>query len=478
MMKLAFACSVSRVLRAGTLVVFLNLLCQHVVGAEYLVSDRATNRILRFDASDGALLGPLVDDNLATNGGLFAPAAMAIAYDNDLFVTSISLDTGEGQLLRYAVDSGAFEGVFAGGLVNPAGLLFHEPSNTMLVGSLGMGLGDTNVIARVGADGSLLPEIALGPVSGRTGMAIGPDGAVYVSSFAEGPFFSGSVLRYEYDSSSDSFSLAGTFAAAPELAGANGLVFDAQGDLYVAGLFGQTVLRFDVEGGTVASSSVVAQAAYPSGVAIAPDGDLLVTSLGNDNPSDPIYQGMVFPGSVWKVNLSTGVATPFLAAGEEFQPTAILLVGEPSLPGDFNDDGTLDAADIDLLTLAVGGSTDARFDVNADGAIDQADRVFWVNELKRTYFGDANLDGEFSSSDLVETFAAGQYRDNVVGNSTWATGDWDGDQEFDTSDLITAFQAGAYEQGPRAAVQSVPEPSALVLLLLTMPYLFRRRRSR
>jgi hypothetical protein len=62
--------------------------------------------------------------------------------------------------------------------------------------------------------------------------------------------------------------------------------------------------------------------------------------------------------------------------------------------------------------------------------------------------GDANRDGEFNSSDLIEVVAAGQYEDSIPGNSVWVTGDWDGDGDFTTSDLVAAMQAGDYEEGP------------------------------
>ena len=76
-----------------------------------------------------------------------------------------------------------------------------------------------------------------------------------------------------------------------------------------------------------------------------------------------------------------------------------------------------------------------------------------------TYFGDANLDGEFNSTDLVAVLAAGEYEDGIESNSGWSEGDFDGDGEFTSSDLITALADGGYEQGPPQAVfVAVPEP--------------------
>jgi hypothetical protein len=141
------------------------------------------------------------------------------------------------------------------------------------------------------------------------------------------------------------------------------------------------------------------------------------------------------------------------------------LVSSIGTAGDFDNSGALDAADIDLLSAAVrDGSQETQFDVNSDGSVTQDDRTYWVNTLANTYFGDANLNKEFNSSDFVEVFQAGQYEDAAALNSTWATGDWNGDGDFTSGDFVTAFQEGGYEAGPRPAVASVPEPSSIAIL--------------
>jgi hypothetical protein len=100
--------------------------------------------------------------------------------------------------------------------------------------------------------------------------------------------------------------------------------------------------------------------------------------------------------------------------------------------------------------------------------------VFWVNNLRRTYFGDSNLDGEFNSTDLVRLFTVGEYEDGIAANSGWSDGDWNGDQEFDSGDFVSAFAAGGYEQGPRPAVSIVPEPSSVLILFLWWTVYVRR----
>jgi hypothetical protein len=115
------------------------------------------------------------------------------------------------------------------------------------------------------------------------------------------------------------------------------------------------------------------------------------------------------------------------------------------VPGDVTGDSKVTADDVDLLCQAVhSGSQNASFDLTADGLIDMQDFDALIGDVLQTSGGDANLDGVFNSSDLLQVFVPGQYEDAIVGNSTWGTGDWNCDAEFDSGDLIAAFQAGTY----------------------------------
>ena len=149
-----------------------------------------------------------------------------------------------------------------------------------------------------------------------------------------------------------------------------------------------------------------------------------------------------------------------------------------SIMGDFDNDSLITPIDIDLLTSVVKEGGSDFFDVNNDGRVSDSDRVEWVTEIANTYFGDANLDGEFNTRDLVAVFVAGEYEDSIVGNSGWAEGDWNGDGEFTTADFVVAFEDGGYEQGPRAAANAVPEPTGIVPLLFGVLAAFTRTRRR
>ena len=137
--------------------------------------------------------------------------------------------------------------------------------------------------------------------------------------------------------------------------------------------------------------------------------------------------------------------------------------------GDFNDNGDLDAGDVNLLSDEIKRAThDTSFDLNSDGEVNANDLSVWVVDLKNTWFGDANLDGEFASGDMVQVFVRGKYETGQTAG--WEDGDWNGDKVFGSGDMVVAFVGGGYEQGlrPKAAVSAVPEPSSLALLVSSL----------
>ena len=153
---------------------------------------------------------------------------------------------------------------------------------------------------------------------------------------------------------------------------------------------------------------------------------------------------------------------------------AIVKGTPPGLLGDFDESGALDVADIDLLTgEVIAGNNTASFDLDNNAMVDDEDRRVWVEDLRNTYFGDSNLDGEFNSSDFVTVFGAAKYE--TGSDATWGEGDWNGDGKFDSSDFVAAFSGGGYEQGPRP-VAAVPEPSSLSLGVLAILGLLAKRR--
>ena len=175
-----------------------------------------------------------------------------------------------------------------------------------------------------------------------------------------------------------------------------------------------------------------------------------------------------------------GNTTPYIAFGpdgalyvshnEDGVIYRVSALPEPP-PGDFNGDGILDIEDLRMLSAAIAdGGAELQYDVDHSGLADLQDRRHWVTDLQKTWIGDANLDGQFNSTDFVEVFQAGKFETNNAAG--WRHGDWDGDWRCTTSDFVMAFQDGGYEQGPRTALAAVPEPGASMLLVIgLLPWL-------
>lgn len=140
-----------------------------------------------------------------------------------------------------------------------------------------------------------------------------------------------------------------------------------------------------------------------------------------------------------------------------------------ALRGDFDKNNIVDVTDVNLLLSEVkAGTNQIEFDLDSNGTVDQDDIRVMLNaaDILNSYVGDANLDRQFDSGDLVLVLQAGVYEDNLPMNASWESGDWNGDGDFDSGDLVFALQDGGYEQGMRPAVAVVPEPSSLILLAL------------
>ena len=128
----------------------------------------------------------------------------------------------------------------------------------------------------------------------------------------------------------------------------------------------------------------------------------------------------------------------------------------------------MDVADIDALTAEViAGTNDAGFDVTGDGLVNQLDRTEWISNLRGTFLGDANLDDEFGSSDLVVVFRANVYEDETAGNAIWATGDWNGDGDFSTI-LYPLFWRVLVNKDRNRPSSSVPEPTTVSLAVFAI----------
>lgn len=318
---------------------------------EFFVTDRATDRILAFDAETGAFSRVLVDE------GLMIPSSLAFGPGGDLYVGNL----GSGAVLRVDPVTGATSPYTV--VPGPGGLAYDAASNTMFVSIFGNFDGDS--IYQVDAAGSIVNVITAGVgATGRSGLTI-RDGDLYAASFGEGQTFAGSVLKYD---GSDNFSFEGTVASDQALSGANGIAFDSAGQLYVVGLLSQGVKKFDISGGPATEGvDFGTPLAYPSGILIQQEGETevaYVTTLGNDKPTDPIYGSFLFPGGIYKLDVATGN----VIGGGAFV--------ESGAASDHNGDGFVDGADLTVWKEEF-GTAGTSADANLDGIVDGGDFLAW-----------------------------------------------------------------------------------------------------
>ena len=148
---------------------------------------------------------------------------------------------------------------------------------------------------------------------------------------------------------------------------------------------------------------------------------------------------------------------------------------------DFNNDTSCDAADIDLLTAeTASGGNDPMFDLTGDNLVNGADIAEWLVQAGADpgnaaatggnpfLAGDANLDGVVDGQDFIVWNGA-----KFSSSDQYSMGDFNGDGVVDGQDFIVwnsnKFQASSGD------IASVPEPSAIGMLLLGVLGLARRR---
>jgi sugar lactone lactonase YvrE len=266
-----------------------------------LVGSLDNNSILRYSETTGAFVDQFDPHNLANlkdpNAGVFGP-------DGNLYVSSGIFQNNNHEVLQYNGTTGAFQAVFASqNVTSPRGLLFGPDGNLYVADGNDAASGDPASIERFDGKTGAFLNYFVAPGSGGlehpTYMVFGPDGKkdgkldLYVDAGHEGAI-------YRYDGTTGAFKGVFVTVASGGLDAPAGMVFGADGNLYVAsgnwftssngppfsGDFPPgAVLRFEGPSGKnpgaflgtfVAGGS--GGLANPNGILFGPDGDLYVAS--------------------------------------------------------------------------------------------------------------------------------------------------------------------------------------------------------
>ena len=146
---------------------------------------------------------------------------------------------------------------------------------------------------------------------------------------------------------------------------------------------------------------------------------------------------------------------------------------------DFDNNGTVDCADVNALTGEVAaGSNSTDFDLNGDGSVDLDDLDQWLADAGAINLpsggaylpGDANLDGSVDVSDFN---IWNRHKFNDV--SRWCSADFNADGFVDVGDF-NLWNANKFSSAD-SSVASVPEPELGMISLLVMLGMIMLRRS-
>lgn len=202
------------------------------------VASSITNSVLRYDGTTGAF----IDEFVAAEDGLDNPYGLTFGPDGNLYVSSLG---GSGDVKRFDGTTGAYIDTFvssgSGGLVGPRRISFAADGNLYVADT-----GNNAILRYNGTTGAFIDEFV---ASGRGGLdtpfefTFGPEGDLYVSSTLNG---SNKVLRFQGLDGAPPGAFVEEFVPTGSggLAGPAGLLFDADGNMYVASAQTDEVLRY------------------------------------------------------------------------------------------------------------------------------------------------------------------------------------------------------------------------------------------
>ncbi len=321
------------------------------VSAEGLITTLAGTGASGF-SGDG---GPAIDATFSV------PTGIAISASGDLYVA----DTGNNRVRRIDV-AGVVTTVAGGGVGSDGGLAtdaaVSQPQRVAFAPNGDLVIADTTGLRRVDHTGIISTVTALAPPADIGGLAIDPDGAIFVSTYAN------QVRRVDPDGSVTIIAGTGVAglageggpATAAQLDQPAGLAFDGDGSLLIAEVEGGRVLRVDAAG-TLTRLLGTTYWSFSGDGGPAADAQLLYTAAITRDGAGDVFVADSLNRRIRKIDFA-GVITTVAGSGpngRDSTPAVSSGDGGPAvaatfrLPGDVAVDGAGNLYVIDLWDCVI-----------------------------------------------------------------------------------------------------------------------------
>ncbi len=348
-------------------------------------TDISYSRVIRFDPQTGAELPGGIPKG--TDPPIPAPSGIATDANGRIYVSSRG-DAGAGispRILIYSCDQsgncspdtlpGGTPGVFADlgadpDPAQPSVLRFGQDGNLYVSELFG-----EKVRAYNPATGERLADVASG-LPGSGGIAFESNGSLLVGTVAVPDFeIPATISRFNSGQQQSPFFV----ASQGELIFPASLLFLPNGDLLAVDLFADRIERFSGAGQDLGAFATIptiitGKPSFPSDIVFDPNGNLIVSVLGPNNPGDPGGN----QGELLRYDLNGNLIQTIATQLEQIGGLAFTSSPE-TLAGNYDGIGGVDSSDYAKWRadfgkwVAPGNGADG----NGDGVVDAADYIVW-----------------------------------------------------------------------------------------------------